>query len=226
MTNLTALDRDLWVGHHPHKLFGLFPLGHWMTVVRQPDGGLTLISPIPWSESLAAELEQLGPVRHVLAPNLMHNLFLDRYEEAFPESQFWAVPGFKARYPKLRVDAELSEGSKIVDLQFTSIDGMPKLNEFVVLHEPTKSLIVADLVFNFPATKSLALRGLLWSVGGLGKLTACRLFKSMIKDRAATRASVDRVLDLDFDRLIVGHGEALPTGAKAALTNSYGWLKA
>jgi hypothetical protein len=221
---LRHVTDDLWESHHPHKLMGVFPLGHRMTVVRQPDGGLVLHSPIPLDDALAAELEELGPVRHVLAPSTMHNLFLDAWLERYPGAQFLAVPGFAAKNPGLRVGVELDDTTRLPGLRCAQIAGMPKVNECVVLHEASRSLIVADLVFHFPSTSSLALRALLRLVGAYGRVAASRLYRSCIKDRAAARASLDRVLAWDFDRLIVGHGDIVSTGAKEKLREAYAFL--
>ena len=35
---------------------------------------------------------------------------------------------------------------------------------------------------------------------------------------------VERVLDLDFDRIIVSHGEVLESGGRDALAKGYAWL--
>jgi hypothetical protein len=43
-------------------------------------------------------------------------------------------------------------------------------------------------------------------------------------DRAAVRRSLDELLALPFDRLIVGHGAPLAAGGRDALTSAYGWL--
>jgi glyoxylase-like metal-dependent hydrolase (beta-lactamase superfamily II) len=43
-------------------------------------------------------------------------------------------------------------------------------------------------------------------------------------DRAAARRSLDAVLALDFERIIVGHGPPIESGAKAALTGAFSWL--
>lgn len=43
-------------------------------------------------------------------------------------------------------------------------------------------------------------------------------------DRAAARRSVDAVLALPFDRLVVGHGAPLDAGAREALASAYAWL--
>jgi hypothetical protein len=43
-------------------------------------------------------------------------------------------------------------------------------------------------------------------------------------DKSAARRSLDAVLALPFDRMIVGHGKPLESGAKAALAAAYSWL--
>jgi hypothetical protein len=39
------------------------------------------------------------------------------------------------------------------------------------------------------------------------------------------RASLDRILAWDFDRVTVAHGEILETGGHAALRTSFAWLR-
>lgn len=221
---LRPVADEIWEVNHPHKILRLFPLGHRMTVLRQRDGGLVLHSPIPLDDDLRGELDSLGRVRHVLAPSTMHNLFLEPYAEQYQDACFWAVPEFATKYPKLRADAVLDDSTQLSELRCALIRGMPKINECVVLHEPSRSLIVADLVFNFPRTDSFALKTMLRINGAYGRVAASRLFRSFIKDRAQMRSSLDDVLDWDFDRLIVGHGEIVEDDAKAALRDAYTWL--
>ena len=38
------------------------------------------------------------------------------------------------------------------------------------------------------------------------------------------KASIQQVLEWDFDRIIVGHGEVVETGGKEALRQAYAWL--
>ena len=45
-------------------------------VVRLPDGRLFLHSPIAPSDDLAREVEALGPVAYLVAPNKFHHLFV------------------------------------------------------------------------------------------------------------------------------------------------------
>lgn len=43
--------------------------------------------------------------------------------------------------------------------------------------------------------------------------------------RPAARRSIDALLALPFDRLIVGHGAPLAAGGKEALAAAYAWLR-
>lgn len=50
---------------------------------------------------------------------------------------------------------------------------------------------------------------------------ACsRIFRAFIKDRNAFRKSVEDVLAWDIGRIIVGHGEIVPTGGKDVLAEA------
>ena len=44
-------------------------------------------------------------------------------------------------------------------------------------------------------------------------------------DKPATRRSIDAIVAQPFDRLVVGHGDPLPSGGQAAFAAAYGWLK-
>jgi hypothetical protein len=45
-----------------------------------------------------------------------------------------------------------------------------------------------------------------------------RSFRVMVKDEAALKQSIAHMMTWDFDRLIVGHGAPILTGAKARLS--------
>ena len=84
---LRQLAQDLWVLDCPeHTYLGLH-LGTRMTVVRLPDGGLLLHSPVRLSASLQEELGALGTVTHVVAPSLYHHLYAGHALEAYPDAQ-------------------------------------------------------------------------------------------------------------------------------------------
>jgi hypothetical protein len=53
-----------------------------MTVIRLPGGDLLLHSPTPFSAALKQELEKLGRIRHLVAPNVAHWTSLEQWQRA------------------------------------------------------------------------------------------------------------------------------------------------
>ena len=71
---LTAIDENVWEAEHPLSLAGV-QLGHRMTVIRLADNELLLHSPVPLSDDLERELQELGEVRYVVAPQSFSRSF-------------------------------------------------------------------------------------------------------------------------------------------------------
>jgi hypothetical protein len=87
------------------------------------------------------------------------------------------------------------------------IGGMPKLNEFVFLHTASRTLIVADLLFNFDISQQNWAGKLFLKLNGIyGRPGCSRIFRRLIKDRTVFRASIDQISRWEFDRIILGHG--------------------
>jgi hypothetical protein len=63
---------NLWTVDYELRLPMGVPFPTRMSVVRLADGSLTLISPVPIDDALAA----VGPVSHLLAPSALHHFYL------------------------------------------------------------------------------------------------------------------------------------------------------
>lgn len=83
----------------------------------------------------------------------------------------------------------------------------------------------ADLAFNFGSDSHWPVRFVARCDGILGGLGSTRWLKNRMQDRTAVRASIDLLLEWDFDRIIVGHGQNIETAGKAALRNAFAFLK-
>jgi hypothetical protein len=87
-----------------------------MTVIRLPTQALALISPISIDDAIAAQLETLGTVQHIIAPNLFHSLFAASAKTRYPTATFWAVSGLEAKRPDLLIDQWIpNEGYLLVE---------------------------------------------------------------------------------------------------------------
>lgn len=100
--------QDLWIVDHPQRMPGGWRMDTRMSVLRLPDGALWLHSVVPIDDALAAQLDALGPVRHLVAPNLLHHLYLGPAQQRWPEAHTWAPPGLSDKRPELRIDHQLA----------------------------------------------------------------------------------------------------------------------
>lgn len=190
-----------------------------MVVIRQSDDGLWVWSPIEIDDGLAAEMESLGPVRHLVAPNLYHHMHMSAAALRYPEAKVWTPEGLEKKQPNLRIDGRLDQtldwGGEFETVAVRGADG---ISEFVFFHHPSRTLLLTDLVFNMDDQATGMTRFVLWVFGSLGRLARSRMWNLMIKDRKAFGASVARILELDFERAIPSHGAIIEADAKAALT--------
>ena len=89
---MQQLDSDLWVTDAPLRFLGL-EVGARMTIVRLPNDKLLLHSPIAATADLVREVESLGSVAYLIAPNRLHHLFVDDWQRTFPDASTSVAPG-------------------------------------------------------------------------------------------------------------------------------------
>jgi len=209
-----------------------------MTVIRLPDGGLFLHSPTKLDYETKAALDSLGPVRAIVAPSRAHHLFAGDYKKEWPDAKMHAAPGIGGEINDFR--ARLGARR---DLKFDSIlgdqahpdwagaigqhffKGASFLNEIVFFHRASRTLIFTDLVFNLPADYD----GKNWFLklrGTCGHFGPDRFIRLLIRDRAAARESIAKILSWDFDRVIVTHGDILESGGHAKIEEAFAFLGA
>jgi hypothetical protein len=222
---LQQIDVDLWTASQSLGALGM-DIGARMTVVRLASGGLFVHAPIRLTDQLKAALDDLGPVEVAVAPNSMHHMFLGPFLAAYPAAKGYAAPGAAAKHPELPLTPIPAPGSApwSTDLDHLRVEGLPKLDEHAFFHRKTRTLILTDFLFYFQEKKGFLLRLYMRLAGGFGKPVQTGILKSMVKDRAAARATVDRLLAWDFDRVIMAHRDILERAGKPALRDATAWL--
>ncbi|MEW6304933.1 MAG: DUF4336 domain-containing protein [Verrucomicrobiota bacterium] len=223
---LNVVAPDVWEISRPMKAPGL-RAGHRMTVVRVGPEDLWIHSPVAWDIALDEALENLGAARYFVAPSRYHDLYWLDWFQNFSGSTFSCAPGVKEEHAHLPFQRVLTDGAADPwepQLQKVFIAGMPKVNEFVFFHPASRSLIVADLVFNFSRDQNLLGKLFLMVNDAYGRVAISRLFRSCIKDREAFKQSMQRILEWDFERIIMGHGAIVERDGKQVLRKALAWL--
>ena len=226
-TALRQLDQDLWVVDAPLSMLGI-RVGTRMTVVRLSTGGLWLHSPVPVDAGLQAALNALGPVEFIVAPNRFHHLFVGEAASMWPSAQVWGVPGLQKKRKDLSFDAVLDGHAAppwTDDLQQIAIGGT-LLEETVFFHAASRTLITSDLAENCLQSAHLPTRVYARLGGATEKFVVPWLLRICYRDKPSARADLERMLQWDFDRVVLAHGRILEQGGKERVREAYRWLLA
>ena len=224
---LTHFAEGVWIDTMPMRVVGM-RLTATMAVLRLTDGQLLLYSPLAMTPERRAAVESLGNIAHLYAPNLFHHLHIGEWARAFPSARLHGPRGLATKRPDLRVDRVHLAGpepafSAVIDE--LPIDGF-RLEECVLFYRPARTLIVADLVHNIGRPDHWWAKIYAGAMGFYDRVALSRVIRwTGFSDRRAARRSLDEVLARRFDRLIVGHGSPLESGAREALATGYRWLR-
>ena len=192
-----------------------------MTVLRDRDGGILLYSPLAIDDAAAAEIDGLGEVRFIIGPNLLHHLHLKPAQARWPKASLLGAAGLPEKRSGLKFDGVLKPGALSPGVRAFPLDGIPRINETVLLHEPSGSLVCADLTFRIQEASGWS-KTVLRMMDAYGStLRRDRLFNLMIRDRDALAASLHPVFDSDFDAVVMAHGDPVMRGGKDQLQAIY-----
>ena len=211
------LTDNVWLLTYPLKHLG-FDMGRNVTILRLADSRLVIHSTGPFTPGDVAAIRQLGQPAWMLETMLRHDTYVKEALTAFPGIPYLAPEGFAEAIsyptaPLVSPPAAWSGQVEVLELQ-----GVPSMRETVVLHVPSRTLIVADLAMNFPADQPLWQELLLKiAVGKHHAPGISRSITMLMKDETALKASIATMMAWDFERLVVGHGLPILSGAKARL---------
>lgn len=227
------VDKDLWiVDAAPIQPLGL-PLPLRMTVVRLGNGDLLLYSPTPHTPELKHALEALGPIRHLVAPNIAHWMFLRDWQRACPDAVSWGAPGLsrraQVRAKRVRIDADLGPVAPAAwrdELDQVLVKSGP-FAEIELFHRASRTLLVADLVLNVegdgmePLPRAFAEAAGILAPNGKAPVYLRGLLK--LNGRAVGEAA-QRLLALKPERVVMCHGHPHEHEATHKLRHALDWF--
>ncbi|MEM6280294.1 MAG: hypothetical protein AAF733_12505 [Verrucomicrobiota bacterium] len=206
---------------YPLSLFGM-KVGRQVTLFRLSSGKLVIHSTAPFPEADVNAIREFGEPTWLLDATNFHDTLTRPGVAAFPDLPYlvpdrFPLSGKVKSQPLEDVPAEW-EG----ELDVIKIDGMPSINEHVFFHRKSKTLVVADLLFNLPDSVGAFTLGFLRLISGIKQHPGnSRMFRLAIQDRDAFESSLQKLLALDFAQIIVAHGEPIAVDAKSTLARVF-----
>ncbi len=201
-----------------------------MAVIRLQDGSLFVWSPTALSPEVKQQVDALGPVRHLVSPNMLHHLFLGEWKSAYPHALLYAPPGLRRRRRLLPFDADLGDAPALAwatNVDQVIVRGSLYLTEVVFFHRPSRTAIFADLIQNFPRDWFQGWRGLLARHGGIVAPNpgAPRDLRASFLSRRAARASLERIMAWPIEQVLIAHGDPVTSNGAAFVRAAFKWLQ-
>ncbi|KAJ3762320.1 hypothetical protein EV360DRAFT_79396 [Lentinula raphanica] len=214
---------------------GLLPWGGRSTAIKLLNGDVWVLASTPLTEDTKATIDTLGTVKWIIAADIVHHMFLGQYKKEYPEAKVIGVEGLKEKKKKnketLMIDGEYGVDPPETQYGFENeikacyFSGFAN-KDVAFLHVASKTLIVADLLFNLPGTEQYSKTKVSPKVPIIGKLNPesgmhKRLLWTIGKDKDAMRRDAKTVSEWDFERIIMCHGDVIEAGSKRAWEEAY-----
>jgi hypothetical protein len=220
---IPLVDDRIWTMNRPVWFSGV-RLCARTTVVRLDDGGLLLHSPAPPSDALAEELRALGPVRWLFVPNRWHHLGTPAAAARFPDAQTVGPASALPRNDALKLHLDIHDASfanRLPELETLPLQGVPFLDETVLYHRPTQTLLGADIVLSAGGKDHWTWRYAARVTGCYERVRVPPDVRKKIPDKAAAARSIHAILERPAQRLIVGHCDVIEDGWRDQLAQAW-----
>jgi len=232
LNTLKRLGETIWIADGPTIPFYSMPFPTRMTVIRLHHGMLWLHSPIAPDESLITEIEALGQIRYLIAPNPLHYAYLPQWAARFPQAEIFAAPGVARRAAKHDVD--FPKHSLLDDrapeawagtIRQRLVPGHDFLKEVIFFHDPSHTLILTDLIENFEPDRLNPLMRIATRIGGIQapRGQTPRDAQLTWHDKAAAARILREAIDWGPERVVLAHGRIIETDVEAHLRRAFAW---
>ena len=150
---LQQFGPEIWIADGPPVSTGGFHYGTRMAIIRLSDGSLFIWSPIQLTDDLRTEVDALGDVRHLIAPNSLHHLFLDDWRRLYSRASLYAPPGLRRKRKDIDFSGDLGNrpiAEWATDIDQVVVPGNLITTEVVFFHRKSATVLFTDLIQQFP----------------------------------------------------------------------------
>jgi Domain of unknown function (DUF4336) len=194
------------------------------TVVRLEDGSLLLHSAAPPTDAFKEQLRALGPVRWLVVPNCFHHLGTPAAATHFPDARVVGPASAVARNKVLKLDLDIGDAEfqhQVPELEALPLAGVPFLDETVLYHRPTQTLLGADLVLCADAKDHWTCRFAARVTGFYQRVRVAPDVRWSKPDKTAVAQSLSTILERPAQRLMVGHADVIERDCRDHLARAW-----
>ncbi|XGC81674.1 DUF4336 domain-containing protein [Bdellovibrio bacteriovorus] len=208
---LIPVATNIWVAEGEASLPGGFKMPGRMTIIRLENGELMVISPIMANDDLFNEVNHLGEVKHVIAPNGMHHLYFKDFALNYPKAETWAPLELHAkrsdiRFTKNLSDLEFHPWKDEVEV-FSVKANAPVFEEITFFHKLSETLIVTDLFFNWHKFPNTFYKLFSKVNGAYKKLEITKIGRKSFTHTISLKGLLNQVQQWSPKTLIIAHGD-------------------
>ncbi len=226
---LQEFGHEIWIVDGTSVSVGGFRYLTRMAIIRLTDGALFVWSPTAISDALRAEVDALGVVTFIVAPNGLHDRFIAAWRDAYSDAKVYAAPGLRDRRKDIAFAGELGDASEpgwADHIDQAPMRGNAITTEVVFFHRASGTVLFTDLLQNFPPGWFTGWRALIARLDRMVGPTpqVPQKFRVAFTDRRAARAALQRILVWPTAQVLMAHGTPVRENAKAFLADAFRWL--
>ena len=224
---LEYVPGEIWLKEYPVHYSGL-DFRARMAVLRIDDSSLMLHSPCEIDSETKDEISSLGTVSCIVAPGSYHYFHVASAQLAFPDADTYICPGIERKRPDLEFDWILGDRSPPVwesVLEQVLVRGTRYIWEVAFFHKKSRTLLLVDLIENIgDQTPDVDWQLKLWwkvVFHMWNEPKPAPEYQLGWKDKKAAAESLKRILEWDFERIVISHGETIDTDARNAAISAW-----
>jgi hypothetical protein len=214
---LQPIAEGLWC-LNSHFRTALF-LGSVRMTVLAGDGGLVLYSPVALEEADVRELESLGRVAAIVAPNTVHHLSLRAAADAFPSARVLVPKGLEAKIgPLPRAQTMTREHPPALPGGIDHfIFDRHAIRETMLFHRASRTLVTADLLYNYQPEHGTGEKRFFRLIGNYGAPKVAFYHRFALREKAAVYEMVAQVRTWAPRRIVMAHGRIIESADAAEI---------
>jgi len=226
---LKQFGPEIWIADGATVSTGGFHYGTRMAVIRLSDGGLFIWSPVKLTEELRNAVDARGEVRHLIAPNSLHHVFLDDWRRAYPNARAYAAPRLRGKRNDIEFAGELGdEGAPAwaANIDQVVMRGCLITSEVVFFHRKSATVLFTDLIQQFPPgwfggwRETVARLDLMMEA----EPAVPRKFRNTFVNRRTARATLARIQAWPAQKVLMAHGTPVERDGRAFIGRAFAWL--